>query len=77
VFGHVLKRQPQYDPAYVYLASAYSSLGRAPEAGAARAELLRIDPQFTLRAAKRFFLSSDEHAQQRFLDNLRSASLPE
>ena len=77
VFDHVLRRQPQYHPAYVYLASAYCSLSRSLDAGAAVAELLKIDPQFTLKSAKKFFLSSDEGAQRRFLASLHAAGLPE
>ena len=47
------------------------------KAKAAVAEVLRINPAYRLTAARRFYLSSDQARQGRFVDLLREAGLPD
>jgi adenylate cyclase len=62
-----------------FLASAYAQLGQLEEARAETAEVLRIDPSFTVAKSKRTYLyfwknpSDAEH----IIDGLRKAGLPE
>ena len=43
-----LARTPDFWPSHVLLAASYSAVGRIDEARAERAEVLRINPDFTL-----------------------------
>jgi adenylate cyclase len=76
-FKGVLNRQPKYMPAYLHLAALYSSIGELALARAAATEVLRIDPHYTVTAAASFYLSVDDNRKRAFLDNLRSAGLPD
>ena len=55
IFKKLLQLQPDYLPAHVSLAGTYVLAGRQEEARAEAAEVMRIDPQFSLeRYAKTF-----------------------
>jgi hypothetical protein len=61
----------------VVLAVCYAALGRDAEAQAAAAEILRIKPRFTLKAYSSYVPYADDGDQQRRVDLLRKAGVPE
>jgi adenylate cyclase len=71
-------RTPNYRHAHTWLAATFAQLGRREEAAAAAAEVLRIEPSYTIRGTQRwascFRLS--EH-RDHFCEGLRKAGLPE
>jgi adenylate cyclase len=71
-------RAPNARFGHVALAAVYVRLGRLEEARTETAEVLRIEPTYTLdrteRRLRRF--SSKEHAE-RYFGDLRTAGLPE
>jgi TolB-like protein/Tfp pilus assembly protein PilF len=62
---------------HAYLAACHARLGRATEARAAAAEVLRLDPQFTVRryGEIEWFKSPADH--EHLLEGMRMAGLPE
>jgi adenylate cyclase len=72
-------REPNPLVLHLFLASACAQLGQTEEARAETAEMLRIDPSFTIAKSKRTYLyfwknpSDAEH----IIDGLRKAGLPE
>jgi adenylate cyclase len=60
---------------HVYLASAYSELGREQEARAEAAEVLRLSPGFSLEKVKQRFPYLHDLRQPHFLADLRKAGL--
>ena len=77
----VLKRGAERNPNYpafpLIIAASYAMLGREEEAGAAAAEVLRINPRFTLKAyAAHLPYINKEHLDQS-LTAFRKAGLPE
>jgi len=69
-----IKRAPDYELAHLSLATIYINLGREEEARAEAAEVLRINPKFTLeRFAKRSLINKAE--LERLIDALRKAGL--
>jgi adenylate cyclase len=72
-----ISRQPIAPWSYVGLACAYAQLGQLEEARAAAAELLRINPGFTIEREKRFLVYKDPKDLERDIDGLRKAGLPE
>ena len=71
-------RAPNARLGRVALAATYVRLGRLEEARAAAAEVLRIEPTYTLERTERRLrrFSSTEHAEK-YLEDLRQAGLPE
>jgi len=71
-------RAPNARLGRVVLAATYVRLGRLEEARAAAAEVLRIEPTYTLERTERRLrrFSSTEHAEK-YLEDLRQAGLPE
>jgi tetratricopeptide (TPR) repeat protein len=72
-----IKIAPDYLQAYRHLAATYIYLGHENEARAAAAEVLRINPKFSLdRYAKRFTRFTGNQAEhERYVDALRKAGL--
>jgi len=68
---------PDYVSLHVVLAVCYAALGRDAEAQAAAAEILRIKPRFTLKAYSSYVPYADDGDQQRRVDLLRKAGVPE
>ena len=58
-------------------ASAYAQLGQFEEARAAAAEVLRINPNFTIESSKRIFVYKDPKDLEHDIDGMRKAGLPE
>jgi tetratricopeptide (TPR) repeat protein len=51
-FKRVLTRNPDFLPTYLALAMSYMVLGREEESRAEAAEILRLNPQFSLEVAR-------------------------
>jgi adenylate cyclase len=62
---------------HLWLASAYAQLGQLEEARAGAAEVLRINPRFTIESWKRLAVHKDPKDVEHRLDGLRKAGLPE
>jgi len=70
-----LTRYPNFLPAHAFLAAIYSGLGREEEARAEAAEVLRINPNFSLEVWRQAVPVKDQERLERFLDALRKAGL--
>ena len=68
---------PNYVSLHVGLAACYAALGRSDDARAAAAEILRINPRFTLKAYAAYVPYSDPADLERRLEQLRTAGVPE
>jgi hypothetical protein len=77
VLGTIVKRNPNYLSAHLHLAGTPRACRRLGEGKGCVAEVLRINPAYRLTAARRFYLSSDQARQGRFVDLLREAGLPD
>jgi len=71
IFKAYIVRRPHQSWPRVWLTVAYSELGREQEARAEAVEILRISPQFSLKAEKERY----EVLEQRYLNDLRKAGL--
>jgi adenylate cyclase len=73
-----VSRTPNYRHAQTWLAATFAQLQRREEAAAAAAEVLRIEPNYTIRGTQRWVscFTLSEH-RDHFLDGLRKAGLPE
>jgi len=71
---NVLQREPNNQFAYIHMAISYIRLGREEEARAAAAEILRVNPKFSLeRYAK--ILPFPQPVADRVVEDLRKAGL--
>ena len=73
----VLDETPNFPSAYRGLTACYSLLGREAEAKAALADLLRVAPQLTIAQTRAGLPITNPVVQERYLDGLRRAGLPE
>ena len=71
----VLNRNPNFWPARIYLAGSYVGLGQEEEAHAEAAEVLRINPNFSLEAGGQRLPYKDQAVLERLGDILRKAGL--
>jgi len=69
-------RLPNLQWPHLYLASAYAQSGQLEEAGAEAAEVLRINPGFTIESWKRLVVDKDPKDVEHQIDGLRKAGLP-
>ena len=76
-YSEHISRQPITQSSHVDLACAYAQLGQLEEARAAAAEVLRINPGFTIESAKRIDLFKDPKDLEHYVDGMRKAGLPE
>jgi adenylate cyclase len=74
--GRIISIEPDFLFAHTCLASAYSLSGRDEEARAEAAEVLRINPNFTLKNLARMPYRNPEDLE-RMLGSLRDAGLPD
>ncbi len=72
-----LKRETGYLAAYVNLASALGELGRRDEAREAARDVLRQEPDFSIKAYTSGLSYRDPSDLERFAEGLRQAGLPE
>jgi adenylate cyclase len=70
-------RLPKLQDVHLGLASAYAQAGHLEEARAAAAEVLRLNPSFTIESWKRLAVYKDPKDVEHYLDGLRKAGLPE
>ncbi len=71
-----IARNPGTDASRMLLASCYGHLGRAEDARAAWAELLEVNPEFSLMQRARVLPYKDAGDFQRIADGLAKAGLP-
>ena len=62
---------------HAWLAAGYARLGQLEEAGAEAADVLRINPAFTIESWKRTAPFKDPKDLEHLIDGLRKAGLPE
>ena len=62
---------------HVWLASACAQSGQLGEARKEAAEVLRINPGFTIERYKRFFVDRDPKEAEHRIDGMRKAGFPE
>ncbi len=60
---------------HLHLAAAHSALGREEEAWAEAADVLKINPQFSLEGVRQRWPYKDPADLERFIDHLRKAGL--
>ncbi len=72
-----VSRLPNSQWPHILLASAYAQSGQLEEARAEAAEVLRINPGFTIESWKRLVVFKDPKDAEHRLDGLRKAGLPE
>ena len=77
VLKKALHYQPDFLVAHVRLAGCYAALGREEEAHAEAAEVLRLNPKFSVKKYAKRSAIRDKAEKERFIDALRKAGLPE
>jgi TolB-like protein/DNA-binding winged helix-turn-helix (wHTH) protein len=68
-------RHPDFHPIHFHLAVCYAEMGQLENARAAGAEMLRLNPTFTLASFERFWPVKDPAMMERTLAALRKAGL--
>ena len=77
LYEKAIKQTPDFIMLHIGLTACYAEMGRLEEARTQAAEVLRIDPRYSIgRYATVLTYKQPEHAQ-RSLDALREAGLPE
>src|SRR6266851_5285202 len=75
IFKAFFVLQPNGVWEHVWLAIAYTELGREQEARAEALEIMRLSPRFTLKAEKERMALQDQTLEERYLNDLRKAGL--
>ncbi len=76
-FERALERNPDFVVARRGLAASYALLGRIDDAEWQAAELLALQPDFTLARERRRIIFGEADDMERYIDGLRKAGLPE
>jgi adenylate cyclase len=71
-----IARTPATDSSRMLLAACYGHLGRTEEARAARAGLMKVNPDFSLAQRERVLPYKEPRDFQRIVDGLAKAGLP-
>ena len=77
VLRECTSRLPNAQWPHSWLAAACGQLGELEEARKEAAEVLRINPGFTIEGIKRLFVYKDPKEVEHILDGMRKAGLPE
>ncbi len=77
LFRECASRQPNSQWPHLWLAGTYAQLGQLDEARTEAAEVLRINPGFTIERYKRLAVHKNPKDVEHRLDGLRKAGLPE
>ena len=77
LFRECISRVPNLQIPHIWLASAHAQLGQLEEARAEAAEVLGINPGFTIEGYKRFLLHKRPEDVEHRIDGMRKAGLPE
>jgi adenylate cyclase len=72
---NLLARIPNYAPGHLQLANCYAKLGRLDEARAEAAEVMRLMPNYSLKAASQNLPFKDPAILEREIDAWRRAGL--
>ena len=72
-----VSRAPNFRSGHVWSSAIYAQLGQLAEARAAAAEILRIDPTYTIQKTAKLAVFKDPVQAEHYLDGLRKAGLPE
>jgi tetratricopeptide (TPR) repeat protein len=72
-----VSRAPNLRPGRVWLAATYAQLGNIEQAAGEAAEVLRIEPQYTIDTQLRRTPFKRPEDAEHFIDGLRKAGLPE
>jgi hypothetical protein len=70
-----IEREPRDIMSYIVLTSVYSMAGREIEARGAAAEVLKINPRFSLEQFAKIHPYKDPAIKNRYIDSLRQAGL--
>ncbi len=70
-----IEREPRDIMSYIVLASTYGMAGREKEAQEAAAEVLKINPKFSLKSFEKIHPYKDPSTKDRYIDSLRKAGL--
>lgn len=62
-------------PPYIIMAACYSLSGRMEEARAAAAEVIRVNPKFSLEQFAKTIPHKDPAVRERFIESIRKAGL--
>jgi tetratricopeptide (TPR) repeat protein len=76
-FREWASRLPNLQNPHVFLASAYAQSGQLQEARAEAAEVLRVNPGFTIESWKRLAVYKVPEDAEHRIDGMRKAGLPE
>jgi adenylate cyclase len=77
LLGECTSRLPNLQWPHHWLASAYAQLGQLEEARREAAEVLRVNPRFTIEKFKRLVVFKNPNDAEHLIDGLRKAGLPE
>ena len=72
-----LHYRPDLFGAHLDLAVCYAALGREEEAHAEVAEVLRLNPKFSVKKLEKTSSIRDKAVKDRYFDALRKAGLPD
>jgi adenylate cyclase len=70
-------RAPNHQYGHAFLAAAYAQLGRLEDARAEAAEVLRVNPKYTIGTQMRVAILKRSEDSDHLIDGLRKAGLPE
>jgi TolB-like protein len=76
-FKRSVELRPDFVPGHIWLAATYGNLGRQVEAEVAAAQVLQLNPDFSISAYGGKVPYRDEAVLEQFRDGLRAAGLPE
>jgi adenylate cyclase len=76
-FREAASRLPSLECSHVLLAGAYAQSGQLEAARGEAAEVLRINPRYTIEGEKRLAIYRNPEDVEHYLDGLRKAGLPE
>ena len=74
-YNKTIKKQPNNIFGHISLVAAYSLMGREKDAHEAALEVLKIDPEFSLRNVAKGFPMKNQDELKRFIEALRKAGL--
>src|SRR5262249_11500659 len=70
-------RAPNHQYGHAFLAATYAQLGRLEDARAEAAEVLRVNPKYTIGTQMRVAILKRSEDSNHLIDGLRKAGLPE
>ena len=77
VLKRAIDHEPDYIPSHLILSAANAEFGNGAEARTEAAEVLRINPRFTLRALVAYVPLRKKADLERYVKALRKAGIPE